>query len=52
VIDIVDVEANQVVWRGIATATIQREASKNRKIVQNALTKMFDSFPPPEPKKR
>ena len=52
VVDIVDVDENQVVWRGIATATIQREARKNRQIVQNALTKMFDSFPPPPPKKR
>ena len=52
VVDIVDVDENQVVWRGIATATIQREARKNRQIVQNALTKMFDPFPPPPPKKR
>ena len=30
VVDIVDVDENQVVWSGIATATIQREARKNR----------------------
>lgn len=52
VVDIVDVDQNQVVWRGIATATIHREPSKNRQIVENALTKMFQSFPPPSPRKR
>lgn len=52
VIDLVDVAENQVVWRGIAGGTIQREASKNRNLVANALTKMFDSFPPQPPRKR
>ena len=46
VVDIVDVAQNKVVWRGIASGTIQREARKNRSLVTNALTKMFDSFPP------
>ena len=52
VVDIVDVDGNHVLWRGIATATVQREPRKNRQIVINALTKMFESFPPPPPRKR
>lgn len=52
VVDIVDVDQNQVVWRGIATATVERESRKNRQLVSNALTKMFESFPPPKPRER
>jgi hypothetical protein len=52
VVDIVDVDGNQVIWRGIAGATIDREPRKNRDLVTNALTKMFDSFPPPPPRPR
>lgn len=51
VVDLVDVEANRVVWRAIATATITQDESKNRRIVQEAMKKMFANFPPPPPKK-
>lgn len=52
VVDIVDVDENQVIWRAIATAAVHRDPKKNRQIVENALSKMFNSFPPPPPRKQ
>ena len=46
VVDFVDAKDNQVVWRAIASATINRDPKKNRKTVEEALRKMFASFPP------
>jgi hypothetical protein len=46
VIDLVDVEENQLVWRAIATASITQDRNKDRKTVVDALEKMFAKFPP------
>jgi len=46
VVDIIDRSRQQVVWRGIATATIKRDPKKNLKTVRKALEQMFVSFPP------
>ena len=46
VVDLVDADDNQLVWRATATATINNDSKKNRRIVEEALRKMFASFPP------
>jgi len=46
VVDFVDAEDNQLVWRAVAAATIDRNPKKNRKTVEEVLRKMFVSFPP------
>ena len=50
VVDLVDAAENRVVWRGIATGSVSTDPSKNRKIIQEAMRKMFDNFPPPPPR--
>ena len=52
VVDLVDAAENRVVWRGIATASVSRDPSKNRRTVQEAMRKMFVDFPPPPPRNR
>jgi len=52
VVDLVDAARNQVVWRGIATGSVAPDPKKNRRTVQEAMKKMFASFPPPPPKNR
>jgi hypothetical protein len=46
VIDLVDAAENQVIWRGIATATVTGDPKKNRGKVIKAVEKMFANFPP------
>jgi hypothetical protein len=46
VIDLVDAEENQLVWRGVATASITQDRRKDRKTVVDAMEKMFAKFPP------
>ncbi len=46
VIDIVDADENQVIWRATATATITGNQKKNRNTVIKAVQKMFADFPP------
>ena len=52
VLDVVDADSGQVVWRGIATATIEPDPKKNVKTVREALRKMLDSFPPAPRRRR
>lgn len=47
VVDIVNVAENRIVWRASATATISSDDKKNRRLLEQALQKMFESFPPP-----
>jgi hypothetical protein len=46
VIDLVDVENNRLVWRAIATATLQGTPKKNVPLVREVIRKMFVDFPP------
>lgn len=46
VIDLVDAEENQLVWRAYATATITDDRNKDRRTVRDVLTRMFANFPP------
>jgi hypothetical protein len=48
IIDLVDAKAKQLVWRGIASDTIDQDASPEErdKNIRNALNKLFENFPP------
>jgi hypothetical protein len=46
VVDLVDAAENQLVWRGIATATVSSERKKNQDTIRKAVEKMFADFPP------
>ena len=46
VVDLVDAESNDLVWRGIATATLSTKPEKNEKKLKKVTRKMFKEFPP------
>ena len=46
VVDLVDAAENQVVWRGIATATVSSNPKKNQDTIRKAVEQMFATFPP------
>ncbi len=46
VVDLVDVKANRVVWRAIATATVTGDRKKARGRIPSVVQKMFADFPP------
>lgn len=45
-VDMVDAKSNQLVWRGIATATVSQKAEKSEKKINKACKKLFKNFPP------
>jgi len=47
VVDIYDVKAKQVVWRGTATGILRKDNSKNLKLVDDVVDKMFQKYPYP-----
>lgn len=49
VVDIYDVKAKQVVWRGTATAILNKNNAKDLKLVDEAVEKMFKKYPYPLP---
>ena len=51
VVDIVDAESNELVWRAYLTATLTKP-EKNEKKIKKALDKAFKKFPPQESKKK
>ena len=51
VVDIGDRNARRFVWRGTASGTISSKQEKNEKVLNTALTKMFQNFPQPAEKK-
>ncbi|MEE9227024.1 MAG: DUF4136 domain-containing protein [Acidobacteriota bacterium] len=48
-VDILDAESRELIWRGTATAAISTKAEKNEKKLNKLVGKMFKKFPP-EPK--
>lgn len=50
VVDLVEAEKNELVWRGMASDTLSENPKKNEKKVKKAVSKMFNRFPP-KPKK-
>lgn len=46
VVDIYDVKAKELVWRGVAQGTLdQKNSQKNMKLVDKAVAKMFKKYP-------
>ena len=52
VIDLVDNETDQLVWRGVATETISSKPEKNEKRFRSAIGKLFKKYPPKQKKKK
>jgi hypothetical protein len=48
IIDLVDVKANELAWRGTASDTLSESATpeEREKNLNHALTKLFEGFPP------
>lgn len=47
VVDIFDAKSKQAMWHGEATDAMSDNASKNAEATEQAVTKMFSTFPPP-----
>src|SRR5215831_9341685 len=47
IIDIAQVKGKRLIWRGVATGTIGDRRDKIQKMLNQALDKMFERFPPP-----
>jgi uncharacterized protein DUF4136 len=47
IVDIGDVKTKKYIWRGTASATIPDKPEKGEKLINKAVTKMFQKFPPP-----
>jgi len=47
IIDIAQVKGKRLIWRGVATGTIGDRRDKIEKMLNQALDKMFERFPPP-----
>ena len=45
-LDIVDTDSNQLVWRGLATDSIPGKSEKIEKKIYKAVDKLFRHFPP------
>jgi hypothetical protein len=46
VIDMYDGNSKQLVWRGMATDTLSSKPEKNTQMLDKAIGKLFDKFPP------
>ena len=46
VVDMADVKQRKFVWRGTASGTLSSKPEKNDKLLNKALDKMFEKFPP------
>jgi hypothetical protein len=46
IVDIYDVKAKELVWRGVAQSTLdEKNSQKNMKLVDKAVAKMFKKYP-------
>lgn len=48
VVDIFDARTKQAIWRGVASSVTSETPDRNERNVQEAVTKMFRTFPPTE----
>jgi Domain of unknown function (DUF4136) len=49
VVDLVDGDHKQLVWRGTASRTIEDAADRSEEAVDRAVARLFAKFPPPPP---
>jgi hypothetical protein len=52
VVDILDRESDDLMWRGVGSKTVSDNPQKNEKKINKIVNKMFRRFPPPEDKKK
>lgn len=45
IVDLIDAETNELVWRGVAKGTLSSEPEKNQKKIKKSLDKMFKKYP-------
>jgi Domain of unknown function (DUF4136) len=50
VVDLLDANTKQLVWRGSSSDTLSDKSDKNIKALDKGVDKMFDHFPPGTPK--
>ena len=50
VVDIGDVKAKKYIWRATASGTIPDKPEKGASLINKAVTKMFEKYPPPAKK--
>ena len=46
ILDMLDAKKGRLLWRGIATATVDPNPQKNQTVIHEAVRKLLDSFPP------
>jgi hypothetical protein len=46
VVDLIDAASEDLVWRGVAEAALQKDPNKGEKLLRKAANKMFKEFPP------
>jgi len=46
IVDIADVNQKKFIWRGRANGTISSKPEKNSKMIDKAVSKMFENYPP------
>ena len=47
IVDIWDIKAKQLIWRGIASDSLSDNPQKNQEKAAKALAKIFEKYPPP-----
>jgi hypothetical protein len=45
-VDLVDAKSNELVWRGLATKTLNKRPKNVRPLIDKAVKKMVKRFPP------
>lgn len=45
-VDLLDAQSNELVWRGVATKTLSENPQKVAKLINKVVAKMFKKFPP------
>ena len=46
VLDLYDTKTHRLIWRGVSSASLSNNPSKNEKKLESDVHKMFDKFPP------
>ncbi len=46
IVDLVDSDSGDLVWRGVGSGTLSTKPEKNEKKINKVASKMFKNFPP------
>jgi Domain of unknown function (DUF4136) len=47
IVDIFDTSTERLLWRGVAVESLSDKSDKNIKVLNKAVEKLFEHFPPP-----